>query len=63
MVNVSEENKKLARTTCVTLTYTAVKETLKKVFSDNLSTEHKTVPAVKEEVETVKFNRYGSYWE
>ena len=35
-----------------------MKDTLKKVFSDNLSTEYKTAPAIKEEVETVDFNQY-----
>ena len=34
VVNVSEEIKKLAKMTCSTLTYTAMKGTLKKVFSD-----------------------------
>ena len=37
-----------------------MKDTLKKVFSDNSSTEYKTVPAIKEEVETVNFYRYQS---
>lgn len=58
--NVSEENEKLARTTCSSLTYATMKDTLKKVFSDISSTECKTIPAIKEEVETVNFNRYRS---
>ena len=32
--NVSEINEKLTRTTCAILTYTPMKDTLKKVFSD-----------------------------
>ena len=55
--NASEENEKLART-CATLTYTAIKDTLKKVLSDNSSKEYKAVPGIKEEVETVNFNQY-----
>ena len=48
-MNVLEENEKLASTTCTILTYTAMKDTLKKMFS-----------AIKEEVETVIFNQYWS---
>ena len=29
-----------------------------KVFSDNSSTEYKTIPAIKEEVETANFHQY-----
>ena len=39
-VNVSEENEKLARTMRITLTYTVMKDTLKKVFSNNSSKEY-----------------------
>ena len=35
-----------------------MKGTLKKMFSDISSTEHKTVPANKVEIETVNFNQY-----
>ena len=37
-----------------------MKDTLKKAFSDILSMEYKTVPAIKEEIETVNFNQYQS---
>ena len=55
--NISKENEKLARMTCATITYIARKDSLKKVFSDNSSTEDKTVPVIIE-VETVNFNWY-----
>ena len=56
-VNLSEENEKLSRTTCVSLNYATMKETLKKCF---LMYPHwKTnVPAVKKEVETIDFHYY-----
>ena len=40
---------------CTILMYTTMKDTLKKVFSNISSTEYKTVPAIKEELETVIF--------
>ena len=57
-MNVSEEN--LAIMTCAILMNTEMKDTLKKVFFDISSTEHKTVPAIKEEVKTVNFSWYQS---
>ena len=57
-VNLSEEKEKLLRTTCASLNYATMKGTLKKVFSDISSLEHKNVPAVKEEVEMINFNHY-----
>ena len=56
--NLSEENEKLLRTTCLSLNDATIKEILKKVFSDVSSLEHKNVPAVKEEVEMINFNHY-----
>ena len=55
------------RTTCASLNSAITKETFKKVFSDVSSLEHKNVPAVKEEVETINFNHYRNtkkkpYW-
>ena len=49
-VNLSEANEKLSRTMSATM-----KETLKKVFPDVSSLEHKNVPVIKE-VETINFN-------
>ena len=60
--NVLEEKEKLVRMMYTNLIYTAMKDISKKVFSDNLSTEHKTFPHIKEVVETVNFNWYRSSW-
>ena len=54
-VNVSKENEKLMRMMCKILKWTVIKK-----IDDNSSTEYKTVPAIKEEVETVNFNQYWS---
>ena len=43
-----KENVKLARMMCTTLTSRAMKDTLKKLFSDISSMKYKTVPAIKE---------------
>lgn len=53
-VNISEENEKLARTTCSVLTYQNMKESIKKVFGDIYRDEN--VPAVKSEPEIVNYN-------
>ena len=58
--NVLEENKKLTRIRSSTLTYIAMKDTLKKVFSEISSMEYKIIPAIKEEVETVNLYGYQS---
>ena len=42
--------------TYATLMYTLMKDTLKKVFSNISSMEYKTVPSIKEELETVNFS-------
>ena len=56
-VNLSEENEKSLRTTCVSLNYASMKD-IKKVFSEILPLEHKNVPAVEEKLETINFNSY-----
>ena len=56
MWQIYNKKKKLVRTMGITLIYIAIKDTFKKMFSDN-STEYKTVLAIKE-VETVNFNQY-----
>ena len=58
--NVSEENEKLVRTTCITLTYTPMNDRLKKLFFDISSMEYKSAPAIEVKVETVNFNLYWS---
>ena len=68
IANRSEETKKFARMTCTMSMYTAMKDTLKTLFSDISSIEYKTVPAIKEEVELVNFNQHWNsreqktYW-
>ena len=54
--NISEDNEKIARTTCADLTYNAMKETIKKLFGDMHSSEGCT-PAIKSEPESVQFVR------
>ena len=58
MWRIYQKKTKLTRTKYSTLTYTKMKYTLRKVFSDNLSAEYKTVHAYKEELEIVNFNRF-----
>ena len=61
--NRSKENEKLSRTMWASLSYTTMKETLKKVFSDISSLQHKNAPIVKEEVKTINFNHYKNVYE
>ena len=53
-VNISEENEKLARMTCTTLIYKAMKDTLKIVFSNISSVEYKTVPVLSHNFENLE---------
>ena len=62
--NISEDKEGLARTTCGTLNYDEMKETLKKIFGDVASSEN-GAPAIKTEPESVNivnrgYNRYNS---
>ena len=53
--NVSEENEKLARTTCGEMTYNNMKEALRKIFGDT-SNKDNASPPVKSEPESVNYN-------
>ena len=56
--NISEDKEGLARTTCGTLNYDEMKETLKKIFGDVASSEN-GAPAIKTEPESVNIVNRG----
>lgn len=58
--NVSEENEKLARTTCLDMTYKHMKEAIRKMFGDSTTTEG-AAPAVKSEPESVNASFRGNF--
>ena len=59
-LNVSEDDEKIARTTCGELNYNNMKDAIKRLFGD-VNSGNSVTPAVKSEPESVNFtNRYRS---